>query len=91
MEAIVDRKISKRNLNESSDIDKSMQFGVISQGGSIGQSSENYYPQFKGILTKTYNNLEDAKAHAKRFNSYLSPGEKKYYKMRYVAVALPKV
>ena len=86
----VDEAIVNKRLSENADIDLTMPYGVISQGGSAGRSSENYYPKFKGILTKTYSNLEDAKAHAKRYNSYLSPGEKKYYGMKYVAVTLPK-
>lgn len=56
--------------------------GVYLKGGSIGTKKENYHPQH-GELVKTFDTAEEAKEHAKSRNKMLSPGEKKYYGMRY--------
>ena len=51
-------------------------FGVYRKGGSIGEkpSTEPH---------KTFDSAEEAKAHAKSMNKVLSPGEKKYYGIKY--------
>lgn len=50
--------------------------GVFLQGGSVGER-RNPEP------IKVHANIEDAKEHAKRMNKYLSPGEKKHYRLKY--------
>lgn len=51
--------------------------GVFRKGGSIGEVGKNHKP------IKVHDNHADAKAHAKRLNSQLSAGEKKYYGLGY--------
>jgi len=50
--------------------------GVFRKGGSIGEKRPT------GAI-KVHDNPEDAAAHAKRLNKQLSPGEKKYYGIKY--------
>jgi len=52
------------------------EFGVFMVGGSIGSKDDN---KPSGTGTK-----EEMVAKAKRMTKHLSPGERKYYKMRYV-------
>ena len=51
-------------------------YGVYRKGGSIGEkpSKEPH---------KTFDSAEEAKSHAKGMNKQLSPGEKKYYRIKY--------
>jgi len=51
-------------------------YGVYRKGGSIGEkpSKEPH---------KTFDSAEEAKSHAKGMNKQLSPGEKKYYGIKY--------
>lgn len=51
-------------------------YGVYRKGGSIGEkpSKEPH---------KTFDSAEEAKSHAKGMNKLLSPGEKKYYRIKY--------
>jgi len=56
------------------------EWGVFSSGGSIGNKSGG-----KPIATGS---KEDMQAKAKRMTKSLSPGEKKYYKMKYSARAI---
>ena len=51
-------------------------YGVFRKGGSIGRISDS--PVF---ITE---DKELAKSKAKMFRSFLSPGERSYYKMSYV-------
>jgi hypothetical protein len=55
-------------------------FGVYRKGGSVGE--KNDHPRH-GKLTKTFDSADDAKSHAKSMNKVLSPGDKKYYRMKY--------
>jgi hypothetical protein len=50
-------------------------YTVVMKGGSIGDNTS------KG---KEFGSNEEARSYAKRMNSRLSPGEKQYYKMKYV-------
>ena len=52
---------------------------VIRTGGSMGQ--------FKVVLA-TFTNHEEAKAYAARMRSYLTPGEKSYYGIKYLTKKL---
>jgi hypothetical protein len=59
---------------EDEDLEES--HGVFRKGGSIGEKKPT------GPI-EVHDNPEDAKAHAKRLNAQLSPGEKKYYGIKY--------
>jgi predicted DNA-binding WGR domain protein len=50
-------------------------YGVYSYGGAIGNSGTT--------LVKSFTKKEDAKKCAKGYNAVLTPGEKKYYGMKY--------
>ena len=50
--------------------------GVFLKGGSVGETRS-------GKPVKVHSSIEDAKAHAKRMNALLSPGEKKNYGLKY--------
>ena len=56
---------------------KDSKYTVIRTGGSVGDKS------FK----EEFDSEEKAKEYAKKMNSQLSPGEKKYYKIKYKVVA----
>jgi hypothetical protein len=56
---------------------KDSKYTVIRTGGSVGDKS------FK----KEFDSEEKAKEYAKRMNNQLSPGEKKYYKIKYKVIA----
>lgn len=59
-------------------------FGVFRSGGSIGSSKEgpNNHP-VHGFHVKNFADKEEAKEFAKRRNTGLSQGEKKYYGLKY--------
>jgi len=57
-------------------------FGVYMRGGSIGEHRASDHPKH-GKLSTVHENEEEAKEKAKRMNSYLSEGEKKYYGIKY--------
>lgn len=67
------KKMTDR-LKESEELVE--KFGVFRKGGSIGDNK-------KSEPVKVHDTAEDAKAHAKRLNKLLSPGEKNYYGMKY--------
>lgn len=67
------KKMSDR-LKESEELVE--KFGVFRKGGSIGDNKQ-------ATPVKVHDTAEDAKAHAKRLNKLLSPGEKNYYGMKY--------
>ena len=78
-----DSKPEKKKWDDGPDTDKS--WGVFLRGGSIGDSGGTTLPESGGIVLKsTFDSQDDAKAYAKRRNKRLSPGEKQYYKMRYL-------
>jgi hypothetical protein len=68
-ENMANKKVNEDALDEG--------HGVFLKGGSIGTKHDSNKP------IKVHDNLEDAKAHAKRMNKLLSPGEKNYYRMKY--------
>ena len=51
-------------------------------GGSIGRGKNNYEP------SSIHDSQEEAKTKTKRMNENLSPGEKKYYKIKYTVRAI---
>ena len=69
----------KQALSEDFDedyiLDLDEAFAVHRHGGSIGSGGPSH--------VKTHETKEDAKEHAKRLNKGLSPGEKKYYGIKY--------
>ena len=69
------KKMTDR-LKESEELVE--KFGVFRKGGSIGDKKQ-------ATPVKVHDTAEDAKAHAKRLNKLLSPGEKNYYGMKYHA------
>jgi hypothetical protein len=54
-------------------------FGVFFEDHSITARHDS-----NQIAKDVFSDKEEAKAKAKRMNKLLSPGEKKYYKMRYI-------
>ena len=52
-------------------------YGVFSYGGAIGNCGTGV------IMVKSFDKKEDAKKCAKGYNAVLTPGEKKYYGMKY--------
>jgi len=69
-------------------IDLTNNFGVILKGGSIGSSNTNYIPSKNGRLIMTFLTMDMAKDYAKLMRNKLSPGEKSYYKMKYLSIQL---
>lgn len=66
-------------------------FDVVMLGGSIGEKPIRSLSQLKGqdvISREIFVDKEEAKAYAKRRNKMLSPGEKKYYRIKYVVAAV---
>ena len=78
-----------QSLKEAYDYDKVDQtkpYGVFLLGGSIGSGSGAFIDRKTGAkLVATFDNENNAKRIAKTRNRRLSPGEKKYYGMRYSA------
>jgi hypothetical protein len=65
-----------------------MQVAVFQKGGSIGENQTSTYNGKK--IVKTFGeDKEGAKAYAKRMRSYLTQGEKEYYKMSYTVGECP--
>ena len=58
-------------------------FGVYRKGGSIGEKPSNE-PH------KTFDTKDEARNHARGMNRQLSPGEKKYYRIKYLVRPLQK-
>ena len=66
-------------------------FNVIRTGGSIGEISNaiklpTWDAKHRGVIVKTFDNREEAKDFAKALRSWLTPGERSYYKMSYKTV-----
>ena len=66
-------------------IDMSKPFAVIRKGGSIGESKGKYFHQGLPVVA-TFDSWEAAEEMAIQRNKMLSPGEKQYYKIKYIAV-----
>ena len=76
-------------VNESRDsLDFNKPFYVIRVGGSIGEKGKNLYRHRRivGVVTSTYDSKDEAQESAKYSNKQLSPGEKKYYGIKYKVV-----
>ena len=59
-------------------------YAVLLAGGSVGRKQGTY---INGkLVTKICDSIEQARELANRRNRQLSPGEKKYYRMKYSAV-----
>ena len=65
------------------------QWAVVLKGGSIGSGSKGW--NIDGMpIRYSFDSESGAKNQAKRSNKRLSPGEKKYYGMRYLVRDLKK-
>jgi hypothetical protein len=66
------------------------QYATALKGGSIGEKNIRSASDLKGMSVKGNTSVQftkdDAKAEAKRRNKSLSPGEKKYYGLKYFVV-----
>jgi hypothetical protein len=64
-----------------------LQYDVVQTGGSVGEKAVRNIKELKGShpkhLSTVHNDIEAAKRSVKRMNKMLSPGEKKYYGIRY--------
>ena len=90
LKEIIREEIQK--LNEADKLDLNKAYGVFLRGGSIGSGKGQYIDIKTGAkLVYTYDSEAEAKNRAKRNNKRLSPGEKKYYRMRYTAVEMSSV
>ena len=71
-----------RIINEAGD----GKYAVVLLGGSIGEKRISKIQQLtnKDIMDKELFSLDKAQEKAKRMNKLLSPGEKKYYGLKYV-------
>lgn len=58
-------------------------YGVYCSGGGNGSARPKTYAAF-------YDDIESAREKAKRMNKILSPGEKKYYQLKYVVERIKK-
>lgn len=72
-----------------------VEWTTIQIGGSIGEKTVHSVSALRGVAVdksksyfEAYDDYEDAKAEAKRRNKGLSPGEKKYYGIRYVVAGI---
>lgn len=82
-----------KRLNENDELDLDLPYWVIATGGSIGdQGRGTTYigGGIRGQIYKTFDDVDEAKDYAKRMRSYLSKGEKSYYKMGYKVVPANK-
>jgi len=77
------------SLNEA--VDSVTKFAVVLSGGSIGEKNIRNVRDLTGIKVPDGENIfeeyADAQAKMKRMNKLLTPGEKKYYKLRYIVAA----
>jgi len=62
-------------------LNENQKFIVTRKGGSIGEKS----------FSKEFSSKEEANAYAKSMNKGLSPGEKSYYKIKYVVKKSPNI
>ena len=69
--------------------DVKKQWAVVLKGGSIGSGSKGW--NIDGMpIRYSFDSEGEAKNQAKRSNKRLSPGERKYYGMRYLVRDLKK-
>ena len=80
-----------QKFNEADKLDLKKPYGVFLRGGSIGSGRGQYIDRKTDAkLVATYDSQSDAKDHAKRSNRRLSPGEKKYYGLKYTAIKMSR-
>ena len=76
------------NITEATE--DGFQYATALKGGSIGERSIGGAYDLKGMQVKGNTSVKDTKAEAKeeakRRNKMLSPGEKKYYGLKYIVV-----
>ena len=71
----------------------SERYAVIFTGGTLADAERQKFMYSGKRCSITKDNLteEEAKSMARRWNKYLTPGEKKYYRMKYSAVLSAKI
>tara|TARA_Y100000310_G_C20636214_1_gene791284 strand:+ start:752 stop:1036 length:285 start_codon:yes stop_codon:yes gene_type:complete len=86
---------NNRDVQEAYDYDKvdiEKPYGVFLRGGSIGSGRKSWIDRKTGAkLVATFDDEGNAKRIAKTRQRRLSPGEKKYYKMKYTAIKMSRV
>ena len=86
------KEMVKEVLSEEDKLDLNKAYGVFLRGGSIGSGKGQYIDIKTGAkLLYTFDSSTDASVRAKRSNSRLSPGEKKYYRMKYTVAKMSNV
>jgi len=85
--------LEKIKVSEGTEPDLSgIKYTVVLLGGSIGEKPIRSVKELEGkeVINKKkiFNIPEEAKKYARQMNKYLSPGEKKYYGLKYVAAEL---
>ena len=79
-------------LSEEDKLDLNKAYGVYLRGGSIGSGKGQYIDIKTGAkLLYTFDSSTDASVRVKRSNARLTPGEKKYYGMKYTVVKMSTV
>ena len=77
-------------IAEATDEGDGFQYATALKGGSIGEKNIHSARDLKGMSVKGNASVKNSKAEskedAKRKNKALSPGEKKYYGLRYIVV-----
>lgn len=66
-------------------------YNVYMKGGSIGRTPQEGDDPEHGAFVSSHDTEDDAKAKAGRMNKMLSPGEKKYYGIKYHVKLSPSV
>ena len=80
-----------QKFNEAEKLDLKKPYGVFLRGGSIGSGRGQYVDRKTGAkLVHTYDSESEAKDRAKKSNRRLSPGEKKYYGLKYTAIKMSR-
>ena len=77
-------------INESENVDLAQEFAIVRTGGSIGSKAEIPMPVSGeiGAVIQTSDDDLELKEIAKSYRKRLSPGEKKYYGIRYLVIRL---
>lgn len=90
--------IEQEEILKAEDVERELlpdseRYAVIFTGGSVADSERQKLRYGNEHCSVYKDNLtaDEAKALAKRWNSFLTPGEKKYYRMKYRAVLSTKI
>jgi len=75
-------------LKEDVDINPQHTIGVFLLGGYVSQDNPKWLYKKNGRLVQTFDTTELAKEFTMRMNKLISPGEKKYYGMKYTVIPL---